>query len=214
MTCYLTVCTWKGVWQEDVDPWTSLVVLAALSAEPESFTELAEAVRRYQPEHRLFDESRRTYRPCKPEASGPWCVIDLTGRMVVAGNGYELPNPCGAYEADADDHAEGFPIVWLDTPGDWLFQQADDDWEETALARASARRAVQRVDARAVLWGLPLLEHLADNVLTAAADGLGPTRQQERTRAVHAHWLLTARADLGERRPREGAPCGSEPHRP
>jgi hypothetical protein len=46
----------EGVWQGEVDSWVSLVILAALSAEPESLDELAEAVRRYQPEHRLFDQ--------------------------------------------------------------------------------------------------------------------------------------------------------------
>jgi hypothetical protein len=40
----LTVRTPEGVWQDDVDSWTGLAVLAALSAEPESFAELVEAL--------------------------------------------------------------------------------------------------------------------------------------------------------------------------
>ena len=44
--CRLTVRAPEGVWQEDVDFWTSLVVMAALSAEPESFAELTEAMGR------------------------------------------------------------------------------------------------------------------------------------------------------------------------
>src|SRR5437879_3850156 len=119
--CQLIVQTPEGAWQGEVDCWTALVVLAALSAEPESLGELAEAVRRYQPGHRLFDQPRQKAGGGGAVTDGPWCLVDLAGRTAVAGGGFELPDPRGAYEADADDHAEGFPIVWLDTPADWLF---------------------------------------------------------------------------------------------
>jgi hypothetical protein len=122
MTYQLIVRTPEGVWEDQVDSWTSLVVLAALSAEPESLAELAEAVRRYQPEHRLFDQPRQSAERYEAGAHGPWCLIDLLGRTVVAGAAFDLPDPRGAYQADAEDHAEGFPIVWLDTPEDWLFR--------------------------------------------------------------------------------------------
>jgi hypothetical protein len=193
--CRLTVRSQEGAWEDEVVPWTSLVVLAALSAEPESLAELAAAVRRYQPEHRLFDEPRQ---PAEHDrADGAWCLIDLVGRTVVAGARFELPDPRGAYEADADEDAEGFPIVWLDTPADWLFRRAGDDWRAVVAARAAARAAAPRLDARAVLFGRPLLEYVADNVLAASAHGA------EQTRALHAQWLLTPRADLGRRAPRE-----------
>lgn len=202
--CRLVVRTLEGEWQGEVDSWTSLVVLAALSAEPESFGEFVEAVRRYQPEHRLFDQPRQAAEDDEAEADGAWCLIDLAGRTLVAGAGFELPDRRGAYEASADDHAEGFPIVWLDTPADWLFRQADDDWQAVVAARASARSAVRRVDARAVLFGLPLLAHLADGVMSAVAHGaVDEKRTQELTRSLHAQWLLTARADLDGRTPRE-----------
>jgi hypothetical protein len=203
LTCRLTVRSQEGVWEDDVDSWTGLGVLAALSAEPESLAELAEAVRRYQPEHRLFDQPRQTPECFEAGADGLWCLIDLVGRTLVAGAGLEVPDPRGAYRAAADDHAEGFPIVWLDAPADWLFREAGDDWRAGVAARASARAAVRRVDARAVLFGSPLLEHVADNVLAATAHGPDETREQEQVRALHAQWLLTARADLGGRTPRE-----------
>lgn len=201
-TCRLIVQTPEGVWQGEVDSWTALVVLAALSAEPESFEELAAAVRRYQPEHRLFAQARRAA-PEMDVADGSGCLIDLVGRTVVAGTAFELPDPRGAYKADADEHAEGFPIVWLDTPADWLFRKVGDNWREVVAARAAARAAVRRLDVRAVLFGSPLLEHLAHGVLEAADDSADEERRYERTLAVHADWLLTARADLGGRTPRE-----------
>src|SRR5438128_5834949 len=101
----LRVRTFEGVWEDEVDSYTSLVVLAALSAEPESFAELAQAVRRYQPEHQMFDQVRQSGELYGDAADGPWCLIDLLGRTVVAGAGFELPDPRGAYKADADDHA-------------------------------------------------------------------------------------------------------------
>jgi len=202
--CRLTVRTPEGVWQGEVDDWSSLVVLAALSAEPESFDELAEAVRRYLPEHRLFDQPWSTAEKDAAVADEPWCLIDLVGRTVVAGEDFELPDLHGAYEANPDDHAEGFPIVWLDTPADWLFRQAGDDWQAVVAARAAARAAVPRVDARAVLFGQPLLEHLAGGVLAAGAPGpVDEKRTWELTRTIHAAWLMAPRADLDGRMPRE-----------
>jgi hypothetical protein len=205
MTTYrLTVRTAEGVWQGEVDSWSSLVVLAALSAEPESFDELAEAVRRYQPEHQLFDQPRAMRGIDEAVADGPWCLVDLVGRTVIAGGEFELPDPRGAYQTDEDEDPQGFPIVWLDTPADWLFRQSGDDWQTVVAARVSARAAVPRVDARPVLFGPPLLEHLARGVLAAAATGpVDEERERELTRAVHADWLMTARADLGGRTPRE-----------
>jgi hypothetical protein len=202
-TCRLVVRTPEGVWEEEVDSWTSLVVLAALSAEPESFAELAHAVRRYQPEHRLFEPFQPTGPWDGAGTDGPWCLIDLAGRTVVAGGGFELPYRRGAYEATTDHRPAGFPIVWLDTPADWRFQQADGDWRAAVAERASARAAAQRLDARAVLYGQPLLEHLAESILAATPTDTDDDRELEWTRAVHACWLLTARADLGGLTPRE-----------
>jgi hypothetical protein len=202
--CRLTVRAPEGVWQGEVDDWTGFVVLAALSAEPESFAELAEAVRRYLPQHRLFDQPRPTADGDDTTADGRWCLVDLVGRTVVAGADFELPDPRGAYEANEDEATDGFPIVWLDTPSDWAFQQAGDDWRSLVAARAATRTAAGPVDARAVLFGPPLLEHLAAGVLAArtgdATDGPG---ELEQTRAIHAAWLMTPRADLGGRTPRD-----------
>src|SRR5262249_10099306 len=105
-TCRLTVQAAEGAWQGEVTSWTGLVVLAAVSAEAEPLGELAEAVRRYLPEHRLFDEARPTA-DGSPVADGPWCLIDLAGRTVVAGGDFELPDSRGAYQADTEDDAEG-----------------------------------------------------------------------------------------------------------
>jgi hypothetical protein len=200
--CRLTVRTPGLVWQGDVSSWNALAVLAALSAEPETVGELATALRRYQPDHRLFTNPRPAAERDEAPADAEWCLIDLTGRTVVAGGGFELPEPRSAFQADADDHAEGFHIVWIDVPDDWLFLQADDDWRTVVAERAAARMAVRRLEVRPVLFGLPLLEALAQGVL--AADGVvDDDAAYEQTRRIHAAWLLTARDDLGGRTPRQ-----------
>ncbi|HEY8505545.1 MAG TPA: hypothetical protein VIL46_13255 [Gemmataceae bacterium] len=71
-TCRLTVRAREGVWQAEADPWTSLVVLASLSAEPESLGELAAAARRYLPEHRMFEPVRPASPPSPPPSRGGW----------------------------------------------------------------------------------------------------------------------------------------------
>jgi hypothetical protein len=201
-TSRLTVRASEGAFQGDVDGWTALVILAALSAEPENFGELAQAVERYEPDRRPFDQFRDTVTD-EESRDSPWCLIDLLGRTAVAGSGFKLPEPRDAFEADADDHAEGFPIVWLDTPADWLFLQAGDDWRATVAARALARTSVPPVNARAVLFGQPLLQYLTDGVLRASSPAMEEERQQELTRAIHGGWLVSAHADLGGRTPRE-----------
>jgi hypothetical protein len=200
-TCRLTVRAPEGAWQGEVSLWTNLVVLASLSAEPETLDELADAVRRYQPDHHLFDGAGLP----PGEVAGTdelWCLIDLLGRTVVAETHIELPPLRGAFEADEDDRAEGFPIVWLDTPTDWLFRHEGAGWRAVVAERAAARAQAARIDVRAVLFGKPLLEHLAAGVL-AAGDPVGDKQERESTLAIHTRWLLTARADLGGRTPRE-----------
>jgi hypothetical protein len=112
--------------------------------------------------------------------------------------------PTRAYQADEDEATHGFGIVWLDTPPDWLFRQAADEWREVVAARASARASTQRIDARAVLFGQPLLEALAEGILAASAGrAVAKERELELTRGIHAQWLMTARADLGGCTPRD-----------
>ena len=205
MSCQLTVRARDGVRQWEQDEWTVLVVLAALSAEPETVGELAEAVRRYQPEHWLLEAGQEVVGVDKAVSEdGPWCLIDLTGRTVVAGGGFELPDLNGAYEPCEDEQVEGFPVVWLDTPADWLFRETGDDWRTVVAARAESVANEQRVDVRAVLFGRPLLEFLAGRVMDTV-DGPRETddQQWERTRTIHADWLMTARDDLGGRSPRQ-----------
>lgn len=188
----------------ETDEWAVLVALAALAAEPETEAEFFAAVRRYQPNH-LWDE---TGQAAEIEASasedGNWCLIDLPSRTVVAGSKFDLPDPHSAFEpGDDDDPPDGFHVVWLDTPRDWLFQRAEGDWLSVVAKREETLASQRRVETRSVLFGRPMLEFVAKQVVAELEAGPPDVRQRERIRAIHADWLMTARDDLLGRTPRQ-----------
>ena len=128
----------------------------------------------------------------------------------MASGGFELPKPCGGYQADEDDEAEGSPIVWINMPDDWLFETASDGWMSLLAERARDVASQRRVDTRAVLYGLPMLEFMATRVLAARAERVDQRtdedeneRMYNRIRSIHAEWLMTPRDDLLGRTPRE-----------
>ena len=66
-------------------------------------------------------------------------------------------------------------------------------------------RQAPRIDTRAVLFGPPLFQFVADEV-TAASTGSScrdSDLQLELTREMHARWMMTPREDLGGKTPRE-----------
>ena len=214
MECELTVRAQDGVKKWAVDEWTAFVALGVLSAEPETWEEFSDAVRRYLPDHELTETAQE---PESLEAAVPgdqeWCLVDLVGRTVIGGGRFELPDPHGAYQPDEGEEVEGFPAVWMDTPRGWLFRDDADDWQEVVNARAQGGeerlRPNGRIDTRRALYGRPLLAFLAERVLAAAEPesaqpGSADDEQTlKRTREIHAAWLMTAREDLRDRTPRE-----------
>ena len=192
MKCQVTLRTHDAARQWDLEEWSLVLLLASLSADPETFEELGSALRRYQPTHALFQQGR----PVAPEedslsidaptvgvfpGEAPWCLIDLVGRTVVAGGALELPEIGKAYEPEeeravslSDDllspgSGVPCPIAWLDLADTWLFRAADDHWQAVVAARARAARRQPRIDTRQVLFGFPLLWFLADRVISSVA---------------------------------------------
>jgi len=81
----------------EIDDWSVLVALAAISAEPESIEEFYKAVGRYLPSHRWQDSASSDSLENSETQDGCWCLIDLEARCVVAGKAFDLPDPSGAY---------------------------------------------------------------------------------------------------------------------
>jgi len=189
----------------DVDEWTVLIALGALSAEPETMAEFFSALRRYRPNHCLHEAGIASSDVADSQSNdGLWCLIDLDARAVVAGDGFELPDRCASYQADDDDDSgHGFPMVWLDTPPEWLFQSAGQDWKAVVSQRGEAFASRPRIESRTILFGTPMLDFVARRVLADATQAAFQDQRYERIRAMHAEWLLTARIELEAYSPRE-----------
>lgn len=182
--------------------WTVLVALATIPAGPESMAEFYTALRRYEGDHSW--ESLGESASIEDSFSGgeAACLIDLDSRSVLAGGGFELPDRCDALQAEEEDHAEGFPIVWLYTPDDWLYETVSADWLSLINNRAKALEGHRSIDTRAVLYGPPMLSFIADRITAVRAEK-SENESYDPIRAIHAEWLMTPRDELQGRTPRE-----------
>ncbi|MDP6444829.1 MAG: hypothetical protein QGG36_05415 [Pirellulaceae bacterium] len=213
---------WRQV--DKLDDFTNLVAIASLSANPTTFDELRRAYARYRPEEPFSDLPWRNGPPREP--SGPWCVVDLASRLVLAGNGYELPGDVHCYRERDDDSSSQ---IWINMPPEWDLK--DTDWC-TALA-ADPPGEIAPFDVRAILYGRPYAAHVAKRVVEASrANALPDTyisfdqfkrpepfsdaerdtieRWRKQGVAIHAEWLLTACDELGGETPRSHLHRGRE----
>jgi hypothetical protein len=183
------------------------VMLAALTAEPETLEELEAAVARYdRPVLRtgFLDQINEGVNE-EPYDAGVM-IIGLPGRFIAsatepvlyrpAPSGYALycPDPPPDWsEASAEE------IVWVRyrLSGDWLFVNSLEDWRAIVQRRRAERAADPPFDARPVLFG-KVAEFIARQCALARA-----ARVEDPINAIHEEWLMTPRDDLHGRTPRE-----------
>lgn len=203
--------------QWTVDGWTASICFAALSTQPESWEDWDAAWRRYFPNHDLLARGQVIEGIHAAADSGPWCLLDCAGRTIVTGGGFE-PFENGTYSC-VDDDPEDVPsaevdygplgpldsrTAWIEVPHDWLTIEAADGWHEVVSHRAAVAAESVRIDVRAVLYGPPLFQFLAEQVLKREEVASGSSEDEYRaTKQIHAEWLLTSRSDLGGQAPRE-----------
>jgi len=183
------------------------VVLAALTAEPETLEELEAAIARY-------------YKPIindgylKNLGAGvnetPWdaglVIIDLPARLIVAATEPALYEPAAhgfalycpdpppeLHEASEED------IVWLPyrLSEDWLLVNSLEGWRAVSEQRRRERATHPPFDARPVLFG-KVSEFIARQCAIARGAGM-----DDPAAAIHEEWLMTPRDDLRGRTPRE-----------
>lgn len=204
MTVLLTVRATDGLFSWNFDEWQCLVAIAAVSAEPESLAEYFAAVRRFQPEHewvRLATSVDSIDQAASTDEQ--WCLVDLVSRSILGSADFELPERRTVLQADDDDGpVAGSPVVWLNTPPDWLLEVADDNWATTVALRSEVYSGQVPIDSRPILYGRTMQQFLADRLLVAAAQGVTEDEQFETGRKIHADWLMTERDDLGGQSPR------------
>ncbi len=132
-------------------------------------------------------------------------------------------------EADqGDSFVADYPETYADTPvrlsGDWIESDHVTSWRELAETRRRERAASPPLDARAILYGRPLVEFIArqcweafrgrpaprrvdadDEASDAVSWRLLPEEEEESNlvRQIHIRWILTSRDDLRGQSPRD-----------
>lgn len=180
--------------------------VAALSAEPETIRELSAALRRFDHDPREFSPSwtfsERAEVDFEPYDAGI-LIIDLAGRVVAFDSTYSHPDPEGQVFYHDGKCETDIPLFYC-LPDDWLFLSNVEFYKGARKERRRTRLASSPIDTRTVLYGRPLMEFLAANIRFGAT--VGPKQEEDalsRDGAIHAQWLLTPRADLRGKSPRE-----------
>jgi hypothetical protein len=172
-------------------------VIAALSADPETTAELDAALDRFvkpADDPRPFDLFHEGV--CKEPLGGGIIVVDMAAHIVAAESASWTLLAQG--QMQYQDGSESCD-TWLlyRAPDDWLFLDLIAEYEAHHEARKAAY-ALQPLDARAILYGPPMIEFLVNGCLAALE-----SRAEEPIAGIHANWLMTPRADLRGQTPRE-----------
>ena len=187
--------------------------VAALSAEPETITELEAALGRYIRPQAEFGPFASFRSRCAVD-SEPWdaglLIIDLTARIVAVESTYSQPHLEG--EVRYHDGTKSTPVsVPYRLPADWLFVNSVDAYRWSCSRRRQQREENPAFDARAVLYGSALLEFIVKSGLGGLARTSEPPEDDEAAQqalaqeitSVHANWLMTPGEDLRGRSPRD-----------
>ncbi len=183
--------------------------IAALSAEPESTAELAAALARYMRPLDAIGPFASFHTGSEIDRE-PWdaglVVIDLAARVVAAESTYCQPSPEG--EVDYHDGTKATDIsIPYRLPADWLFVNSIEAYLWSRERRYEARKACPPLDARATLYGLPLLEFIAGSIGSSDARAILSSNDEEARAqlitSIHRRWLMTPRDELNGRSPRD-----------
>ena len=195
------------------------IVIASLTAEPETLAELEAACRRWiKPD--ADPRPLSNFREGLDEE--PWdaglVVIDLPSRLIVSDSSLTLLTMGQMLYREKGPDADE---VWLPyrLPDDWAILPSLSEYNVQGPARV-LQRSAPPIDARAVFYGDAMIEFLVNESLAAyqrKAEGQ-PTESVEAASdaeddydlpanpiitGIHAKWLMTPRADLGGQTPRQ-----------
>lgn len=173
------------------------VMVAALSAEPATVSELTAAMGRFV-ESSVVEAIRERIRPGlgRDVTDGGHLIVDMTAKLLV--NGTDLPEmPRVGSVLCCDEHTT--LDLWLPyrMPDDWRMVRDMDRWEALADARRREFEPWATLDARAVLYG-----RLAESLVRRCRATVGKSSGDLEVE-IHDWWLLTRRDDLRQRTPRD-----------
>ncbi|HKZ78240.1 MAG TPA: hypothetical protein VJ124_07930 [Pyrinomonadaceae bacterium] len=180
--------------------------VAALAAEPETIAELEAALARYMKptDDRSAFASFRSYSKIDEE---PWdagiLVIDLAARIVASESTYSQPGLTGQVHYHDGNCATDVAVVYR-LPEDWVFLDSTAAYEALRDKRRQRRAATPPLDARAVLYGRPLLEFLArecmllNSTRAMSRDGSGRQTSTDSSEIPVAQRITSGGAVIGE----------------
>lgn len=175
-------------------------LIAALTAEPETIAEFESALHRYVKSESDWPPLHgfRKNEDLEPYDAGI-VAIDLAGRTVGFETTYSIPHAEGNVRvpsefADEDDDV----YIPYRLPDDWTFVETIPCFKGARITNREKRSQRMPCDARPILFGRPLIEHIVGEI-----SGQANLDEENCFAEIHAEWLMTKRADLGERTPRE-----------
>ncbi len=189
--------------------------VAALSADPVTIEELEVAIERFM---NPGDDGRwfRCFGRClddEPYDAG-LVVIDLAARLVVVESSYSSPGRKGTVWYHDGGSCTNTQIRYQ-LAAEWRVTHDVDHWRHLAEERRRERAAHPPLDARAVLFGRPLVEFLATECFAAfgrrdeLAQATSPGQERsanpfyDALKDIHVAWLMTPRDELRGEIPRE-----------
>jgi len=173
-------------------------LIATLTAEPETIAEFETSLQRFVksdsdwPTLHGFKDNE----DLEPYYAGI-VAIDLVGRTVGYETTYSYPSAEGSVRVPKE-FAEERDDIWIPyrVPDDWKFVESMPCYEGMRIGRREERLKRMPFDARPILFGRRMIEHIVSSVADArdldAEDALAD---------IHADWLMTKRFDLRDLTP-------------
>lgn len=179
--------------------------VAALSAEPETISELEAALARYiRPAHPPFALLQRCTEIDSEPVDAGIVVIDLAARVVAVESSYSQPLNEG--EVRYHDGVSSTEVsVLYRVPDDWLFVNSVEAYRWSSERRRMARQSTPLIDTRSVLYGTALHEFLKREIESVwpRLGSMDEANVNDEIVRVHREWLMTPRADLRGKSPRQ-----------
>jgi hypothetical protein len=198
-------------------------VIASLSAEPETISELELAFGRFSKSDRTPFLSFRSGEDDRPWDAGV-VIVDLAARVIASESSYNEPTAQGEI-AYHDGYCATDVRLPYRIPDDWLIFSSLPEYESARGERRNERLRKPPIDIRYVLYRKPMFEFIANEYsanlkklgrahseVSSQTEGFSKHKSEESDdengdlallQKLHIDWLMTPRADLGNRSPRD-----------
>jgi hypothetical protein len=173
------------------------VMVASLTAEPETIEELETAIQRFikRESNWSFFRSFRKSENFEPYDAG-LLVIDLVAKVIMADTTYSYYSTEGNVRIKTVE-GEDFNLPYK-LSDDWKYVRSMPEYEGISQNRCAFFAANPPFDARPVLFGKPLFEFVLAESKTHQNN-----RDENLFTEIHAKWLITPQDDLQGKTPRE-----------